>query len=68
MVEDRTELISHTATNLEPILLVRPPDVSTVLAAAATGRRLPRKSTSFGPKPRMGFVMRLLDRASATTP
>jgi uncharacterized protein (DUF1015 family) len=28
------------------------------MAAAAAGVRMPRKSTSFAPKPRMGVVMR----------
>ncbi len=31
-----------------------------VLAVAARGERMPRKSTSFGPKPRTGLLMRLL--------
>lgn len=42
-----------TAVLLNPI---RFPDV---LAIAAQGERVPRKSTSFGPKPRTGLVMRL---------
>jgi len=29
-----------------------------VMACAARGERMPRKSTSFGPKPRMGVVLR----------
>jgi uncharacterized protein (DUF1015 family) len=32
-----------------------------VYAVAALGERLPRKSTSFAPKPRTGLVMRVLD-------
>ena len=39
-------------------LLLAPVDVADVLALAADGVRMPRKSTSFGPKPRSGFVMR----------
>jgi len=42
-------------------VLLRPVDVSDVLALAAEGERMPRKSTSFGPKPRTGLVLRLLD-------
>lgn len=42
-------------------LLLRPVEVSQVLAVAALGERMPRKSTSFGPKPRTGLVLRLLD-------
>jgi uncharacterized protein (DUF1015 family) len=41
-------------------VLLQPPDVSTVLELAALGQRMPRKSTSFGPKPRTGIVLRTL--------
>jgi len=40
------------------VVAVRPPTVEQVMATAARGERMPRKSTSFGPKPRMGVVMR----------
>lgn len=39
-------------------ILLNPVDVGTVQAVARAGGRMPRKSTSFGPKPRTGFVMR----------
>jgi uncharacterized protein (DUF1015 family) len=39
-------------------VLLAPVDVADVLALAAEGVRMPRKSTSFGPKPRSGFVLR----------
>ena len=42
-------------------VLMRPVAVADVLALAAEGERMPRKSTSFGPKPRTGLVLRLLD-------
>jgi uncharacterized protein (DUF1015 family) len=42
-------------------VLMRPVAVSDVLALAAEGERMPRKSTSFGPKPRTGLVLRLLE-------
>jgi uncharacterized protein (DUF1015 family) len=42
-------------------LLLHPADHADVLAIAARGERMPRKSTSFGPKPRTGLLMRLLD-------
>jgi uncharacterized protein (DUF1015 family) len=42
-------------------VLMRPVSVGAVMAVAATGERMPRKSTSFGPKPRTGLVLRLLD-------
>ncbi|NUW41590.1 DUF1015 family protein [Nonomuraea rhodomycinica] len=41
-----------TAVILKPLL------VAEVLAVAASGERVPRKSTSFGPKPRTGLVLR----------
>jgi uncharacterized protein (DUF1015 family) len=41
-------------------LLIRPPSHTDVLAIAANRERMPRKSTSFGPKPRTGLLMRLL--------
>ena len=42
-------------------ILLPPAGLADVLALAARGERMPRKSTSFGPKPRTGLVMRLLD-------
>jgi uncharacterized protein (DUF1015 family) len=49
----------HT-TSRQPALVVAvtPPSVAEVMASAARGLRMPRKSTSFAPKPRMGLVMR----------
>jgi uncharacterized protein (DUF1015 family) len=43
-------------------VLMRPVTVDVVQSLAARGERMPRKSTSFGPKPRTGLVLRLLDR------
>lgn len=40
------------------VVAVSPPSLSEVMAVAARGVRMPRKSTSFSPKPRMGIVMR----------
>jgi uncharacterized protein (DUF1015 family) len=42
-------------------VILNPLRVEDVLAVAADGERVPRKSTSFGPKPRSGLIMRLLD-------
>lgn len=39
-------------------VLLHPSTAAEVMAAARAGRILPRKSTSFGPKPRMGLLMR----------
>jgi uncharacterized protein (DUF1015 family) len=41
-------------------LLLPAPQHDQVLRTAAQGERMPRKSTSFGPKPRTGLLMRLL--------
>jgi uncharacterized protein (DUF1015 family) len=40
------------------VVAVRPPTIAEVMATAARGVRMPRKTTSFSPKPRMGVVMR----------
>ena len=42
-------------------VLMCPVSVDVVQSLAARGERMPRKSTSFGPKPRTGLVMRLLE-------
>jgi uncharacterized protein (DUF1015 family) len=54
----------HT-TAREPgiVVAVLPPTVAQVMSTAARGVRMPRKSTSFAPKPRMGVVMRDLHDA-----
>jgi uncharacterized protein (DUF1015 family) len=39
-------------------VIVNPLETDDVLAVAAGGERVPRKSTSFGPKPRTGLIMR----------
>ncbi|WP_271218467.1 DUF1015 family protein [Streptosporangium carneum] len=41
-------------------VLLNPLAVDDVLTVAAQGERVPRKSTSFGPKPRTGLVLRTL--------
>jgi uncharacterized protein (DUF1015 family) len=42
-------------------VLLHPTTVAQVMAVARAGKMMPRKSTSFGPKPRMGLVMRAFD-------
>ncbi|MFG3438531.1 DUF1015 family protein [Nonomuraea sp. NPDC047897] len=39
-------------------VILKPLAVEDVLAVAAAGERVPRKSTSFGPKPRTGLLLR----------
>lgn len=48
-------------------VLLRPAAESTVLELAAAGCMMPRKSTSFSPKPATGLVLRLLDEAAPAT-
>ena len=49
----------HTTVRQPGIVVaVQPPTVRQVMETAARGIRMPRKSTSFAPKPRMGVVMR----------
>ena len=49
----------HTTARQPGIVVaVHPPTVRQVMETAARGIRMPRKSTSFSPKPRMGVVMR----------
>ncbi|GLW66295.1 hypothetical protein Arub01_45390 [Actinomadura rubrobrunea] len=50
---DRARRTGGTAVILNPLR------VEDVLAVAGEGERVPRKSTSFGPKPRTGLVLRL---------
>jgi uncharacterized protein (DUF1015 family) len=39
-------------------VICNPPAIDTVVQIAAHGERVPRKSTSFGPKPRTGLLLR----------
>ena len=52
------QALQTTARQPGVVVAVRPPTLPEVMAAAAEGVRMPRKSTSFAPKPRMGVVMR----------
>jgi uncharacterized protein (DUF1015 family) len=49
----------HTTARQPGVVVgVRPPQLEQVMSSAAAGLRMPRKSTSFTPKPRMGLVLR----------
>jgi uncharacterized protein (DUF1015 family) len=59
-IHDAAEAIE--AADEEPrgtAIICSPMSAGQVYQVAALGRRVPRKSTSFGPKPRTGLVMRL---------
>ena len=52
----------HSAAQEDGIaVLLHPTTVSQVMSVARSGTMMPRKSTSFGPKPRNGIVMRAFD-------
>jgi hypothetical protein len=52
------QALHTTARQPGIVVAVHPPTVDQVMQTAARGLRMPRKSTSFAPKPRMGIVMR----------
>jgi len=63
---ERDVLINHdaadavrTATSTGATAVIcNPPSFDAVIQIAAEGERVPRKSTSFGPKPRTGLILR----------
>lgn len=58
--DDPAHAVTRAGRTGGTAVILAPLTVSTVTALAAGGERVPRKSTSFGPKPRTGLVMRLL--------
>ncbi|HEU5157144.1 MAG TPA: DUF1015 domain-containing protein [Streptosporangiaceae bacterium] len=58
---DAAAALSRAARSSGTAVVMNPLLVADVLAVAAGGERVPRKSTSFGPKPRTGVVLRLFD-------
>ena len=52
------QALHNTARQPGIVVGVRPPKLEQVMTSAARGERMPRKSTSFSPKPRMGLVLR----------
>ncbi len=63
---ERDVLINHDAADAVRVatstgataVICNPPSFEDVIQIAAHGERVPRKSTSFGPKPRTGLVLR----------
>jgi uncharacterized protein (DUF1015 family) len=63
---ERDVLINHDAADAVRVaagtgataVICNPPSFGAVIQIAAGGERVPRKSTSFGPKPRTGLVLR----------
>ncbi|MFI6519485.1 DUF1015 family protein [Spirillospora sp. NPDC050679] len=59
--DDPAKAVTRARRSGGTAVIVNPLRVADVLAVAGGGERVPRKSTSFGPKPRSGMVLRLLD-------
>ncbi|HEY7483496.1 MAG TPA: DUF1015 domain-containing protein [Streptosporangiaceae bacterium] len=67
--ENTVEIVHHDALaalakagrSSGTAVIMNPLPMADVLAVAAGGERVPRKSTSFGPKPRTGLVLRLFN-------
>jgi len=66
---ERDVLISHDADEAIGMavesggtaVICNPMALTAVMEIAAHGEKVPRKSTSFGPKPRTGLVLRTFD-------
>jgi uncharacterized protein (DUF1015 family) len=59
--DDPSAAVARARRSGGTAVILNPLQVEDVLAVAGGGERVPRKSTSFGPKPRTGLVLRLLD-------
>lgn len=58
---DASDAVEAAAVVGGTAVLTNPVPIESVQAIAAAGGRVPRKSTSFGPKPRSGLVFRTFD-------
>ncbi|TDD63968.1 DUF1015 domain-containing protein [Actinomadura darangshiensis] len=66
--DDPSAAIARARRTGGTAVILNPLKVEDVLAVAGQGERVPRKSTSFGPKPRTGLVLRLLDPEARERP
>ncbi len=55
---DAADAVRAAASTGATAVICNPPSFDAVIQIAAQGERVPRKSTSFGPKPRTGLVLR----------
>ena len=55
---DAADAVRAAASTGATAVICNPPSFEAVIDIAAQGERVPRKSTSFGPKPRTGLVLR----------
>jgi uncharacterized protein (DUF1015 family) len=58
---DAAEAVEQAAESGGTAVICNPMPLAAVMDIAAHGEKVPRKSTSFGPKPRTGLVLRTLD-------
>jgi uncharacterized protein (DUF1015 family) len=58
---DATEAVRMAADGEGTAVICNPMPLAAVMDIAAHGEKVPRKSTSFGPKPRTGLVLRTFD-------
>ena len=61
IAHDAAEAVRMAADSGGTALLCNPMPIGAVMELAAHGEKVPRKSTSFGPKPRTGLVLRIFD-------
>jgi uncharacterized protein (DUF1015 family) len=61
---DAADAVRAAASTGATAVLCNPPSFEAVIEIAAQGERVPRKSTSFGPKPRTGLVLRTFGPAT----
>jgi uncharacterized protein (DUF1015 family) len=60
---DAADAVRAATSTKATAVICNPPSFEAVIQIAAHGERVPRKSTSFGPKPRTGLVLRTLGPA-----
>jgi len=58
IIHDAADAVRAAASTGTTAVICNPPSFEDVIQIAARGERVPRKSTSFGPKPRTGLVLR----------
>jgi uncharacterized protein (DUF1015 family) len=58
IAHDAADAARRAASTGATAVICNPPSFEAVIQIAAQGERVPRKSTSFGPKPRTGLVLR----------
>ncbi len=58
---DAAEAVRMAADSGGTAVICNPMPLAAVMDIAAHGEKVPRKSTSFGPKPRTGLVLRTIE-------